>query len=101
MDVAKYTNFSNGGDQGAGVLSEVKRQSIEATGDSWGNEEESIFRDKLLNQYKVQSSAYYSTSRLWDDGIIDPVETREVLSRGLTVALNTPVQTTKFGIFRM
>lgn len=90
-----------GDDQAAGVLSEVKRQSIETTGDSWGNEEESIFRDKIPNQYKVQSSAYYSTSRLWNDRVIDPVKTREVLSRDLTVALNIPVQTTKSGIFRM
>ena len=90
-----------GGDQAASVLSEVKQQRSGTNSGAPTDEDDLHFRNKIRNQYDLQSTAYYSSSRLWDDGIIDPIETRALLIRGLTVALRTPVETTKFGVFRM
>ena len=90
-----------GGDQAASVLSEVKQQRSGTNSGAPTDEDDLHFRNKIRNQYELQSTAHYSSSRLWDDGIIDPIETRALLIRSITVALRTPVETTKFGVFRM
>jgi 3-methylcrotonyl-CoA carboxylase beta subunit len=90
-----------GGDQAASVLATVKRDGIEAKGGSWSPEEEEAFRAPVRRQYEEQGHPYYATARLWDDGIIDPADTRRVLGLGLAAALNAPVAETKFGVFRM
>ena len=90
-----------GGEQAASVLATVKRDGIEGKGGSWTAEEEKAFKAPLLLQYENQGNPYYATARLWDDGVIDPVDTRRVLALGLSAALNVPVPDTKFGVFRM
>jgi 3-methylcrotonyl-CoA carboxylase beta subunit len=90
-----------GGEQAASVLSTVKRDAIERSGQSWSVEEEELFRQPLIEQYERQGHPYYATARLWDDGVIDPAQTREVLSLAISAALNAPVSETQFGIFRM
>jgi 3-methylcrotonyl-CoA carboxylase beta subunit len=90
-----------GGEQAASVLSTVKRDAIERSGQSWAVEEEESFRQPLIEQYERQGHPYYATARLWDDGVIDPAQTREVLSLAISAALNAPVSETQFGIFRM
>jgi 3-methylcrotonyl-CoA carboxylase beta subunit len=90
-----------GGEQAASVLSMVKRDAIERSGQSWSVEEEESFRQPLIEQYERQGHPYYATARLWDDGVIDPAQTREVLSLAISAALNAPVSETQFGIFRM
>mmetsp|Transcript_10981 Transcript_10981/g.16395 ORF Transcript_10981/g.16395 Transcript_10981/m.16395 type:complete len:658 (+) Transcript_10981:135-2108(+) len=92
-----------GGEQAAGVLSTVQRDNIELKGGTWSNEEEEDFKRPILEKYERESSAYYSSARLWDDGIIDPADTRVVLGCSLAVASRvgcTPNET-KFGVFRM
>jgi 3-methylcrotonyl-CoA carboxylase beta subunit len=90
-----------GGEQAASVLATVKRDGIEAKGGSWSAEEEDAFKTPIRQQYEVQGHPYYATARLWDDGIIDPADTRRVLALGLSAALNAPIPDTKFGVFRM
>ncbi len=90
-----------GGEQAAAVLAGVKRENFEAQGKPWSPEEEEQFKAPIRAQYEEQGSAYYSTARLWDDGVIDPAETRDVLGLGLSAALNAPIPETKFGVFRM
>ncbi len=90
-----------GGEQAAGVLAHVKRDALEKNGGAWSAEDEAAFKAPLLEQYARQSSAYYATARLWDDGIIAPRDTRRVLSLGLAAAANAPIAPTKFGVFRM
>jgi 3-methylcrotonyl-CoA carboxylase beta subunit len=90
-----------GGEQAASVLATVKRDGLEAKGGAWSAEEEEAFKAPIRNQYEVQGHPYYATARLWDDGIIDPVDTRRVLALGLSAAMNAPVLDTKFGVFRM
>ncbi len=90
-----------GGEQAASVLSTVKRDGIEAKGGNWSDAEEEEFKAPLRDQYEAQGSPYYSTARLWDDGIIDPVDTRRVLGMGLAVAANVPIPAPHFGVFRM
>jgi 3-methylcrotonyl-CoA carboxylase beta subunit len=90
-----------GGDQAASVLSTVRRDGIEARGGQWPKEEEESFKDNIRQQYEVQGHPYYATGRLWDDGVIDPADTRRVLALGLSAALNAPIPEPKFGIFRM
>ena len=90
-----------GGDQAASVLATVKRDGIEAKGGNWSAEEEEAFRAPVRRQYEEQGHPYYATARLWDDGIIDPADTRRVLGLGLAAALNAPIAETKFGVFRM
>ncbi len=90
-----------GGEQAANVLAQVKREALEKSGKSWSEEEERAFRTPILDQYARQSSAYYATARLWDDGVIDPLETRNMLALGLATSLNAPVEKTSFGVFRM
>ncbi|MGH6660212.1 MAG: carboxyl transferase domain-containing protein [Rhodospirillales bacterium] len=90
-----------GGQQAASVLATVKRDGIEAKGGSWSKEEEDAFKRPILEQYETQGHPYYASARLWDDGIIDPKDTRRVLWLGLSAALNAPIGKTTFGVFRM
>jgi 3-methylcrotonyl-CoA carboxylase beta subunit len=90
-----------GGEQAASVLATVKRDGIEGKGGSWSAEEEEAFKAPIRAQYEHQGHPYYATARLWDDGIIDPADTRMVLGLGLSASLNAPVEDTRFGVFRM
>ena len=90
-----------GGDQAAGVLATVKRDGIEAKGGSWAAEDEAAFKAPIREQYETQGHPYYASARLWDDGIIDPADTRRVLGLGLSASMNAPAEETRFGIFRM
>jgi 3-methylcrotonyl-CoA carboxylase beta subunit len=90
-----------GGEQAAMVLSQVRRDNIEAGGRKWSVEEEEEFRAPIRAQYEEQGHPYYATARIWDDGIIDPADTRHVLGLALSAAANAPVEPTRFGIFRM
>ncbi len=90
-----------GGEQAASVLATVKRDGIEGKGGQWSADEEEAFKAPIRQQYEDQGHPYYATARLWDDGIIDPADTRRVLALGLSAALNAPVPDTKFGVFRM
>ena len=90
-----------GGEQASSVLATVRRDSIEAKGGSWSAEEEAAFRQPLLDQFAHQSHPYYSSARIWDDGVIDPADTRRILALGLSAALNAPIPEPKFGVFRM
>ncbi|MBI1892102.1 MAG: methylcrotonoyl-CoA carboxylase [Burkholderiales bacterium] len=90
-----------GGEQAASVLATVKRDGIEAKGGAWSKEEEETFKQPIRAQYEHQGHPYYASARLWDDGIIDPADTRMVLGLGLSAALNAPIRETKFGVFRM
>ena len=90
-----------GGEQAANVLARVRRDALEAKGDTWSAEEEAAFTAPIRAQYDTQGHPYYATARLWDDGIIDPTDTRRVLALGLAATLNAPIPPTRFGIFRM
>ena len=90
-----------GGEQAAGVLAQVRRDALEKNGKTWSAEDEQAFKTPILEQYAQQGSAYYASARLWDDGVIDPLETRNVLALGLSAALNAPIEKTTFGVFRM
>ncbi len=90
-----------GGEQAASVLATVRRDGIEGRGETWSMEEEEAFKAPIRNQYEEQGHPYFATARLWDDGVIDPADTRRVLALGLSAALNAPIPDTKFGLFRM
>ena len=90
-----------GGEQAASVLATVKRDALEAKGEPWSMEDEEAFKAPIRDQYEVQGHPYFATARLWDDGIIDPADTRRVLALGLSASLNAPIADTKFGVFRM
>ncbi|MDP6969652.1 MAG: carboxyl transferase domain-containing protein [Gammaproteobacteria bacterium] len=90
-----------GGEQAAGVLTQVKRDQLQAHGEDLSNTEEASIREPVLAQYEHQGHPYYASARLWDDGIIDPQQTREVLSMAIQISLNKPQQATRFGVFRM
>ncbi|ACI97830.1 carboxyl transferase domain-containing protein [Rhodospirillum centenum] len=90
-----------GGEQAATVLATVRRDGIEARGGTWSPEEEDAFKAPIREQYERQGHPYYASARLWDDGIIDPAETRTVVALSLSAALNAPVERTRFGVFRM
>jgi 3-methylcrotonyl-CoA carboxylase beta subunit len=90
-----------GGEQAASVLAQVKRDGMEAKGQSWSKDEEEIFKSPIRAQYETQGHPYYASARLWDDGILDPAQTRYVLALSLSAALNAPVPATDFGVFRM
>lgn len=90
-----------GGEQAAGVLATVKRDGIERGGGKWSEDAEAEFKNPITEQYEYQGHPYYSSARLWDDGVIDPADTRRVLGLSLSASLNAPIEETKFGIFRM
>jgi len=90
-----------GGEQAAAVLAQVRRDNFEAQGQTWSGEEENAFKDPIRAQYEEQGHPYYATARLWDDGIIDPMDTRRVLGLALSAAQSAPGERTPFGVFRM
>ena len=90
-----------GGPQAASVLATVKRDGIESKGGQWSVEEEAAFKQPILDQYERQGHPYYASARLWDDGVIDPADTRRVLGLAISASLNAPIEDTKFGVFRM
>jgi 3-methylcrotonyl-CoA carboxylase beta subunit len=90
-----------GGEQAANVLAQVRRDGLEKQDRKWTAQEEEAFRAPIVEQYARQSSAYYATARLWDDGIIDPKDTRRMLAAGIAASLNAPIPETRFGVFRM
>lgn len=90
-----------GGEQAANVLATVRRDGVEAKGDKWPVDDEERFKSEIRDNYEAQGSAYYASARGWDDGIIDPLQTRDVLALCISTSLNAPIEPTKFGIFRM
>ncbi len=90
-----------GGEQAASVLATVRRDGIEAKGGAWSADEEAAFKRPILEQFEHQAHPYYASARLWDDGVIDPADTRRVLALALSASLNAPIPDTKFGVFRM
>ncbi len=90
-----------GGEQAASVMATVRRDGIEAKGGTWSAEEEAAFKQPLLDQFAHQSHPYYASARLWDDGVIDPADTRRVLALGLSASLNASIPDARFGVFRM
>ena len=90
-----------GGEQAAAVLATVKRDGIEAKGGAWSKEEEAAFKQPILDQFAVQAHPYFASARLWDDGVIDPADTRRVLALALSASLNAPIPEAKFSVFRM
>lgn len=90
-----------GGEQAANVLAQVKQDNMEARGETWAEEDKEAFMAPIRGQYETQGHPYYASARLWDDGIIDPADTRMVLGLGLATATNAPIEQTKFGVFRM
>ncbi|MAM61696.1 carboxyl transferase domain-containing protein [Maritimibacter sp. UBA3975] len=90
-----------GGEQAAGVLATVKRDALERAGESWSDEDEAEFKRPTIEMFERQSHPLYASARLWDDGIVDPRKTRQVLYLSLLAALNAPIEETRFGVFRM
>ena len=90
-----------GGEQAASVLATVRRGGVEARGVSWAEQDEETFKDEIRDQYETQGHPYYASARLWDDGIIDPADTRRVLALAISASLNAPIEPTRFGVFRM
>jgi len=90
-----------GGEQAASVLATVRRDNLEAKGGAWSAEQEAAFKQPILDQYEREGHPYFASARLWDDGVIDPLDTRMCLALGLSAALNAPIPETRFGVFRM
>ena len=90
-----------GGPQAANVLAQVTRDNIEGRGETWSDADEAAFKQPIEDQYETQGHPYYASARLWDDGIIDPADTRRILGLGISAALNAPIEETRFGVFRM
>ena len=90
-----------GGEQAASVLATVRRDNIEGRGGTWSKEDEEAFKQPIREAYDREGHPYYATARIWDDGILDPVDTRMALALGLSAAMNQPIGATKFGVFRM
>ncbi|KAA5606943.1 methylcrotonoyl-CoA carboxylase [Roseospira marina] len=90
-----------GGEQAAAVLAQVRRDGLEARGEDWTPEAEEAFKAPIRDQYETQGHPYYASARLWDDGIIDPAETRMTLALGISASLNAPIDETRYGVFRM
>lgn len=90
-----------GGEQAAGVLAQIKKDNFARTGESWTEQQEAEFKQPIIDTYEKQGHPYYASARLWDDGVIDPAQTRDVLGLSISAALNAPIPDTKFGVFRM
>ncbi|MBL4910669.1 MAG: methylcrotonoyl-CoA carboxylase [Alteromonadaceae bacterium] len=90
-----------GGEQAAGVMAQVTRDKKAKLGESWSESDEAAFKQPIIDDYEHQGHPYYASARLWDDGIIDPADTRQVLGLAISASLNKPISETKFGIFRM
>ena len=90
-----------GGEQAASVLATVRRDALEKRGEEWSEDDEEQFKAPIRDQYETQGNPYYATARLWDDGIIDPIDTRRVLGLALAASANAPIERERFGVFRM
>jgi len=90
-----------GGEQAAGVLSQVKRAQKENSGEHWSDDDEAAFKQPIIDEYDAQAHAYYASARLWDDGVIDPADTRTVLGLAISASLNKEIEDTRYGVFRM
>jgi 3-methylcrotonyl-CoA carboxylase beta subunit len=90
-----------GGEQAASVLATVRRDGMEARGETWPAEAEEAFKAPIRASYENEGDPYFATARLWDDGIIDPAQTRDVLGLAISASLNAPIPPTRFGVFRM
>jgi len=90
-----------GGEQAASVLAQVRRDQLDKSGTEWSAQDEETFKDPIRKQYELQGHPYYATARLWDDGVIDPRDTRMVLGLALTVCANAPLDDVGYGVFRM
>ena len=90
-----------GGEQAAGVLAQVKRDQKAKRGEQWSEQEEASFKQPIIDTYEHQGHPYYASARLWDDGVIDPADTRQVLGLAISASLNKTIEETKFGLFRM
>lgn len=90
-----------GGEQASSVLATIRRDAIEAAGEKWSKEDEEAFRQPIRDSYDKEGHPYHATARLWDDGVIDPIDTRHVLGLALSAATNSPVKPGRHGIFRM
>ena len=90
-----------GGEQAASVLATIRRDGLEAKGETWPAEDEDAFKAPIRDRYEAEGSPYHATARLWDDGVIDPVQTRDVLGLAISASLNAPIPDTRFGVFRM
>jgi 3-methylcrotonyl-CoA carboxylase beta subunit len=90
-----------GGEQAASVLATIRRDGLEARGEAWASDAEEAFKAPIRERYETEGNPYYATARLWDDGVIDPVQTRDVLGLALAATLNAPIPPTRFGVFRM
>ena len=90
-----------GGEQAAQVLAEVMRNKVEKAGGKWPKLEAETFMEPIQEQYEAQGNPYYASARIWDDGIIDPADTRRVLGLSIAASLNAPIAPTSFGVFRM
>ena len=83
------------------IRDRVRRGQIEGAGEAWSAQDEQVFKQPILDDFETQSHPYYASARLWDDGIIDPTQTRRVLGLALSATLNKPIEETRFGVFRM
>jgi len=101
VDVAQRPDQRDGRGAGRGGAGHGAPRRHRGAGGSWSAEEEEAFKAPIREQYETQGSPWYATARLWDDGIIDPVDTRRVLALGLSAALNAPIEPARFGVFRM
>ena len=90
-----------GGEQAANVLLTIKMDQLQAEGKTMTPEEQEAFKKPILEKYEREGNPYYSTARMWDDGIIDPVDTRNALGLGISMSLNAPIPQHRFGVFRM
>ena len=90
-----------GGEQAATVLATMRRDAIEAKGGTWSAEDEEAFKAPIREQYEREGHPYFASARLWDDGVIDPADTRRVLGLAISASLNQPIEPTTFGVFRM
>jgi 3-methylcrotonyl-CoA carboxylase beta subunit len=90
-----------GGEQAAGVLAQVKRDQKTKAGEDWSNKEEQAFKQPIIDTYEEQGHPYYASARLWDDGVIDPADTRKVLGLSISASLNQTIEDSHFGVFRM
>ena len=90
-----------GGEQAAGVLIQIKEEQLKKVGKNLNPDEKKALEKEILEKYEKEGSAYYSTSRLWDDGIIDPIDTRKIIAMGISASLNKKYPDSKYGVFRM
>jgi 3-methylcrotonyl-CoA carboxylase beta subunit len=91
-----------GGEQAASVMATIRRDAVEAKGGAWSAEDEAAFKEPIRERYEEEGSPYFATARLWDDGVIDPAQTRDVLGLAISASLNAPIaDAPRFGLFRM